>query len=144
MNSMACMTYLQYVYKCVYMCLCVYKIELFVRGNCRSVFPMFVGEVEYERREQLRQKRAGIARCWIKYCLNLMQDAKKLLEVQYSHIHVNHAPHIPQLYCIQYTYYEIYDDCFGVGSVSTWFHLNLKKKEVVSFLLMLMPTFCFW
>lgn len=39
------------------------------------------GETESERREQLRQKRAEIARCWIKYCLNLLQDSKKLLEV---------------------------------------------------------------
>uniref|UniRef100_A0A3Q2QWV4 KIF-binding protein n=1 Tax=Fundulus heteroclitus TaxID=8078 RepID=A0A3Q2QWV4_FUNHE len=37
-------------------------------------------ETENERREQLRQKRAEIARCWIKYCLNILQDAKKLLE----------------------------------------------------------------
>ncbi|KAM3625104.1 uncharacterized protein V6R79_006893 [Siganus canaliculatus] len=37
-------------------------------------------ESESERREQLRQKRADIARCWIKYCLNILQDAKKLLE----------------------------------------------------------------
>uniref|UniRef100_A0A8C5AFE9 KIF-binding protein n=1 Tax=Gadus morhua TaxID=8049 RepID=A0A8C5AFE9_GADMO len=31
-------------------------------------------------RDQLRQKRADIARCWIKYCLNLLLDAKKALE----------------------------------------------------------------
>ncbi|XP_054468650.1 KIF-binding protein [Anoplopoma fimbria] len=37
-------------------------------------------ETESELREQLRQKRAEIARCWIKYCLNLLQDSKKLLE----------------------------------------------------------------
>lgn len=37
-------------------------------------------ETENERREQLRQKRADIARCWIKYCLNLLEDAKKQLE----------------------------------------------------------------
>ncbi|KAM4592283.1 KIF-binding protein [Odontesthes bonariensis] len=37
-------------------------------------------ETESERREHLTQKRAEIARCWIKYCLNLLQDAKKLLE----------------------------------------------------------------
>ncbi|KAL3065333.1 hypothetical protein OYC64_015498 [Pagothenia borchgrevinki] len=37
-------------------------------------------ETESERREQLRQKRAEIARCWIKYCLNILQDSKKLLE----------------------------------------------------------------
>ncbi|TNN52634.1 KIF1-binding [Liparis tanakae] len=36
-------------------------------------------ETEGERREQLRQKRAEIARCWIKYCLNVLQDSKKLL-----------------------------------------------------------------
>ncbi|CAL1603939.1 unnamed protein product [Knipowitschia caucasica] len=37
-------------------------------------------EIESERRETLRQKRSEIARCWIKYCLNLLQDARKLLE----------------------------------------------------------------
>uniref|UniRef100_A0A8C9ZK43 KIF-binding protein n=2 Tax=Sander lucioperca TaxID=283035 RepID=A0A8C9ZK43_SANLU len=37
-------------------------------------------ETESERREQLMQKRAEIARCWIKYCLNVLQDSKKLLE----------------------------------------------------------------
>uniref|UniRef100_A0A3Q3X6D3 KIF-binding protein n=1 Tax=Mola mola TaxID=94237 RepID=A0A3Q3X6D3_MOLML len=37
-------------------------------------------ETESERREKLRQERAEISRCWIKYCLNLLQDAKKLLE----------------------------------------------------------------
>lgn len=39
------------------------------------------GEIESERRDQLRQKRAEIARCWIKYCLILLEDAKKVLEV---------------------------------------------------------------
>lgn len=42
------------------------------------------GETESERREKLIQQRAEIARCWIKYCLNLLQDAKKLLEVLYT------------------------------------------------------------
>ncbi|KAA8595523.1 hypothetical protein FQN60_010814 [Etheostoma spectabile] len=37
-------------------------------------------ETEREHREQLMQKRAEIARCWIKYCLNVLQDSKKLLE----------------------------------------------------------------
>uniref|UniRef100_A0A4W5RHW4 KIF-binding protein n=1 Tax=Hucho hucho TaxID=62062 RepID=A0A4W5RHW4_9TELE len=37
-------------------------------------------ENEAEKRDQLRQKRDEIARCWIKYCLNLLQDAKKLLK----------------------------------------------------------------
>lgn len=45
------------------------------------------GEAEYEKREQLQQKQAEIARCWIKYCLNLLQDAKKLLEVILLQLH---------------------------------------------------------
>uniref|UniRef100_A0A665URZ0 KIF-binding protein n=1 Tax=Echeneis naucrates TaxID=173247 RepID=A0A665URZ0_ECHNA len=47
-----------------------------------TVISGLAGEVpsESDHREQLRQKRAEIARCWIKYCLNLLQDAKKLLE----------------------------------------------------------------
>uniref|UniRef100_A0A671Y6H8 KIF-binding protein n=1 Tax=Sparus aurata TaxID=8175 RepID=A0A671Y6H8_SPAAU len=48
-----------------------------------TVISGLAGEVPSEaceRREQLRQKRAEIARCWIKYGLNLLQDAKKLLE----------------------------------------------------------------
>uniref|UniRef100_A0A665URQ7 KIF-binding protein n=1 Tax=Echeneis naucrates TaxID=173247 RepID=A0A665URQ7_ECHNA len=49
-----------------------------------TVISGLAGEVPSEaaadHREQLRQKRAEIARCWIKYCLNLLQDAKKLLE----------------------------------------------------------------
>uniref|UniRef100_A0A4W6G307 KIF-binding protein n=1 Tax=Lates calcarifer TaxID=8187 RepID=A0A4W6G307_LATCA len=53
--------------------------------SAATVISGLAGEVpseatENERREQLRQKRAEIARCWIKYCLNLLQDAKKLLE----------------------------------------------------------------
>ncbi|XP_034044412.1 KIF-binding protein isoform X1 [Thalassophryne amazonica] len=37
-------------------------------------------EIESEHRDKLKQKRAEIARCWIKYCLNLLEDAKKLLQ----------------------------------------------------------------
>lgn len=37
-------------------------------------------EAEQERLDQLRQKRAQIARCWVKYCINLLQDARKKLE----------------------------------------------------------------
>ncbi|KAM4703311.1 KIF-binding protein [Rhinophrynus dorsalis] len=37
-------------------------------------------EAEQERLELLRQKKAEIARCWVKYCLNLLQDARKKLE----------------------------------------------------------------
>uniref|UniRef100_A0AAQ5YV87 KIF-binding protein n=1 Tax=Amphiprion ocellaris TaxID=80972 RepID=A0AAQ5YV87_AMPOC len=54
--------------------------------SAATVISGLAGEVpseaatESERREHLRQKRAEIARCWIKYCLNLLQDSKKLLE----------------------------------------------------------------
>ncbi|XP_077310408.1 KIF-binding protein [Lithobates pipiens] len=37
-------------------------------------------EAEQERLDQLRQKRSQIARCWVKYCINLLQDARKKLE----------------------------------------------------------------
>ncbi|KAM8876616.1 KIF-binding protein [Synchiropus picturatus] len=37
-------------------------------------------EMENEIREELRRKRAEIARCWIKYCLNLLQDAKEAIQ----------------------------------------------------------------
>ena len=65
-------------YECV--CACC------TRQGCISMWEIYrcdlcLGEVEYERREQLRQKRAEIGRCWIKYCLNLLQDTRKLLEV---------------------------------------------------------------
>lgn len=49
-------------------------------GQFPHIF-LFLDEAECEKREQLRQKEAEIARCWIKYCLNLLQDAKKLLQV---------------------------------------------------------------
>uniref|UniRef100_A0A8C2WRN5 KIF-binding protein n=1 Tax=Cyclopterus lumpus TaxID=8103 RepID=A0A8C2WRN5_CYCLU len=51
--------------------------------SAATVISDLAGEVPSEaseRREQLRQKRAEIARCWIKYCLNVLQDSKKLLE----------------------------------------------------------------
>ncbi|XP_053307035.1 KIF-binding protein [Spea bombifrons] len=37
-------------------------------------------ETEQERLDLVRQKKAEIARCWVKYCLNLLQDARKKLE----------------------------------------------------------------
>lgn len=45
--------------------------------SCRSS-----GEAAREEREKHRMQAAHISRCWIKYCLNLLEDAKKLLEVQ--------------------------------------------------------------
>ncbi|KAM8924857.1 KIF-binding protein [Pelodytes ibericus] len=38
------------------------------------------GETEQDRLDHLAQKKAEIARCWVKYCLNLLQDARKKLE----------------------------------------------------------------
>ncbi|CAH2322021.1 KIF1-binding [Pelobates cultripes] len=37
-------------------------------------------ESEQDRIEFLGQKKAEIARCWVKYCLNLLQDSRKSLE----------------------------------------------------------------
>ncbi|XP_063817642.1 KIF-binding protein isoform X2 [Pseudophryne corroboree] len=37
-------------------------------------------EAEEERLDLLTEKKANIARCWVKYCLNLLQDARKKLE----------------------------------------------------------------
>ncbi|XP_042264154.1 KIF-binding protein [Thunnus albacares] len=61
-------------------CLSAATIISGLAGEVPSEAAAQESETESERREQLRQKRAEIARCWIKYCLNLLQDAKKLLE----------------------------------------------------------------
>ncbi|XP_040292072.1 KIF-binding protein isoform X2 [Bufo bufo] len=37
-------------------------------------------EAEQERLDHLRQKKSEIARCWVKYCLCLVEDARKKLE----------------------------------------------------------------
>ncbi|XP_048864904.1 KIF-binding protein [Brienomyrus brachyistius] len=73
-----------YITKCCYMegrhCLAAASIVANQAGELPSEAAAQESEVEGEKREQLQQKRAEIARCWIKYCLNLLQDAKKLLE----------------------------------------------------------------
>ncbi|XP_076012220.1 KIF-binding protein [Genypterus blacodes] len=61
-------------------CLSAATVISALAGEAPSEAAAQESETECERREQLRQKRADIARCWIKYCLNLLQDAKKLLE----------------------------------------------------------------
>uniref|UniRef100_A0A672ZHJ9 KIF-binding protein n=1 Tax=Sphaeramia orbicularis TaxID=375764 RepID=A0A672ZHJ9_9TELE len=61
-------------------CLAAATVISGLAGEVPSEAAAQESETECERREQLRQKRAEIARCWIKYCLNLLQDAKKLLE----------------------------------------------------------------
>ncbi|KAM9409233.1 KIF-binding protein [Pholidichthys leucotaenia] len=61
-------------------CLAAATVISGLAGEVPSEAAAQESETECERREQLGQKRAEIARCWIKYCLNLLQDAKKLLE----------------------------------------------------------------
>ncbi|KAM8894303.1 KIF-binding protein [Spinachia spinachia] len=73
-----------YITKGLYMegrhCLSAATVISGLAGEAPSEAAARESEAESERREQLRQKRAEIARCWIKYCLNLLQDSKKLLE----------------------------------------------------------------
>ncbi|KAL2083240.1 hypothetical protein ACEWY4_021013 [Coilia grayii] len=73
-----------YITKTRYMegrhCLAAASVIAGLAGEVPSEAAAQESEVEYDKREQLRQKRAEIARCWIKYCLNVLQDAKKLLE----------------------------------------------------------------
>uniref|UniRef100_A0A8C9RZT2 KIF-binding protein n=1 Tax=Scleropages formosus TaxID=113540 RepID=A0A8C9RZT2_SCLFO len=73
-----------YITKSCYMearhCLAAASVIAGLAGEVPSEAAAQESEAENEKREQLRQKRAEIARCWIKYCLNLLQDAKKLLE----------------------------------------------------------------
>uniref|UniRef100_A0A665URL8 KIF-binding protein n=1 Tax=Echeneis naucrates TaxID=173247 RepID=A0A665URL8_ECHNA len=61
-------------------CLAAATVISGLAGEVPSEAAAQESDMESDHREQLRQKRAEIARCWIKYCLNLLQDAKKLLE----------------------------------------------------------------
>ncbi|XP_067242291.1 KIF-binding protein [Chanodichthys erythropterus] len=73
-----------YITKTRYMearhCLAAASVIANLAGEIPSEAAAKESEAECEKREELLQKRAEIARCWIKYCLNLLQDAKKLLE----------------------------------------------------------------
>ncbi|XP_051503560.1 KIF-binding protein-like [Myxocyprinus asiaticus] len=73
-----------YITKTRYMearhCLAAASVIATFAGEIPSEAAANESEAECEKREELLQKRAEIARCWIKYCLNLLQDAKKLLE----------------------------------------------------------------
>uniref|UniRef100_UPI00398F210B KIF-binding protein isoform X1 n=1 Tax=Pristiophorus japonicus TaxID=55135 RepID=UPI00398F210B len=62
------------------LCLAASTVIFNQAGGVSSECPVEESEEERERRDQLQQKKAEIARCWIKYCLNLLQDARKLLE----------------------------------------------------------------
>ncbi|CAG05689.1 unnamed protein product, partial [Tetraodon nigroviridis] len=48
------------------------------------------GEAASEQREKHRMQSAHISRCWIKYCLNLLEDAKKLLEDNAGELDTDH------------------------------------------------------
>ncbi|XP_016412415.1 KIF1-binding protein homolog [Sinocyclocheilus rhinocerous] len=76
--------YLLYMRETRYMearhCLAAASVIATLAGEIPSEAAAKESDAECEKREELLQKRAEIARCWIKYCLNLMQDAKKLLE----------------------------------------------------------------
>ncbi|XP_059373575.1 KIF-binding protein-like isoform X3 [Carassius carassius] len=73
-----------YITKTRYMearhCLAAASVIASLAGEIPSEAAAKESDAECEKREELLQKRSEIARCWIKYCLNLMQDAKKLLE----------------------------------------------------------------
>ncbi|XP_056134321.1 KIF-binding protein [Lampris incognitus] len=71
-------------------CLSAATVIAGLAGEIPSEAAAEESEAECERRDQLRQKRAEIARCWIKYCLNLLQDAKKLLEDNIGELDVEH------------------------------------------------------
>ncbi|XP_062320006.1 KIF-binding protein [Osmerus eperlanus] len=71
-------------------CLAAASVIAGLAGEVPSEAAALESEAESERREQLRQKRAEIARCWIKYCLNLLQDAKKPLEDNIGELDVDH------------------------------------------------------
>ncbi|KAG8135286.1 hypothetical protein E2320_008318 [Naja naja] len=61
---------------------CSFLEKLFrVLLRASLTYAIFLKSDESEQDQQdLRQKKAEIARCWIKYCLNLLQGARKLLE----------------------------------------------------------------
>lgn len=73
-----------YITKSCYMegrhCLAAASVVVGLAGEVPSVAAAKESEAESEKREKLCQRKAEIARCWIKYCLNLINDAKKMLE----------------------------------------------------------------
>ncbi|XP_072280446.1 KIF-binding protein [Pyxicephalus adspersus] len=61
-------------------CLAAANVIFSKTGQIPSAEAAKENEAEQERLDQLRQKKAEIARCWVKYCINLLQDARKKLE----------------------------------------------------------------
>ncbi|XP_053547846.1 KIF-binding protein isoform X2 [Bombina bombina] len=73
-----------YLTKQLYMearhCLAAASVIFSKAGQIPSAEAARENEAELERFDTLGQKKAEIARCWVKYCFNLMQDARKKLE----------------------------------------------------------------
>nr|XP_033798839.1 KIF-binding protein [Geotrypetes seraphini] len=61
-------------------CLAAANVVFSQAGQIPSAEAAKESESEQERLDLLQQRRAEIARCWIKYCLNLLQDTRKMLE----------------------------------------------------------------
>ncbi|XP_069835215.1 KIF-binding protein isoform X2 [Dendropsophus ebraccatus] len=61
-------------------CLAAANVIFSKAGQIPSPGAAKENEAEQERLDNLRQKKAEIARCWVKYCLNLLADARKKLE----------------------------------------------------------------
>ncbi|KAG8552226.1 hypothetical protein GDO81_004443 [Engystomops pustulosus] len=61
-------------------CLAAADVVFSKAGQVPSSEAAKENEAEQERLDHLRQKKAEIARCWVKYCLNLLADARKKLE----------------------------------------------------------------
>ncbi|XP_056386287.1 KIF-binding protein isoform X2 [Hyla sarda] len=61
-------------------CLAAANVIFAKAGQIPSSGAVKENEAEQERLDGLRQKKAEIARCWVKYCLNLLADARKKLE----------------------------------------------------------------
>ncbi|XP_075072574.1 KIF-binding protein-like [Mixophyes fleayi] len=75
---------LYYLVKQCYMearhCLAAANVIFSKAGPIPSSEAAKENETEQERLERITQKKAAIARCWVNYCLRLLQDARKKLE----------------------------------------------------------------
>ncbi|KAM5142445.1 KIF-binding protein [Mantella aurantiaca] len=61
-------------------CLAAANVIFSKAGQTPSPEAAKENEAEQERLDQLSQKKAEVARCWVKYCINLLHDARKKLE----------------------------------------------------------------
>ncbi|XP_068114682.1 KIF-binding protein [Hyperolius riggenbachi] len=61
-------------------CLAAANVIFSKAGQIPSPEAAKENEAEQDRLDHLRQKKAEIARCWVKYCMNLLEGARKKLE----------------------------------------------------------------